>query len=112
MAETFNRVSTKLTTTNATDIYQAPNGAATNRAVVLSAMVANVNGSSAFDVTVAVTDSANTELSKIAYTISVPADATLELIANKLVLKNGEKLRATASGSNGLEVTVSALEIS
>jgi hypothetical protein len=111
MAETFNRNSVKLTTTSITDAYQAPNAAATDRAIVLSCMVANVDGTSSADVTVAITDSSNTEIAKLANTINVPADASLEIVANKVVLKRGEKLRVTASAANRLDVTVSALEI-
>lgn len=112
MAETFNRASVKLSTTSATDAYQAPNVAATDRAIVLSCMVANVDPSVSCDITLAITDASNVEVAKLASTISVPAKSTLEIVANKVVLKRGEKLRATASLANGLEVTVSALEIS
>lgn len=111
MAETFNRNSVKLTSTSITDAYQAPNVANTDRAIVLSCMVANVDASTACDVTIAITDASNTELAKIANAIQVPAKSTLEVVANKVVLKRGEKLRATASLANDLEVTVSALEI-
>ena len=111
MAETFNRASVALTTTTITDVYQAPNLASTDRAIVLSCLVANVNGTAGTDVTLTITDSANTVLSRIANTITVPADATLEAIPNKLVLKQGEKIRATALNSSYLDVTVSALEI-
>ncbi len=111
MAETFNRASVALSTSSITDIYQAPNIASTDRAIVLSCLVANVNGSAASDVTLTITDSANTVISRIASTITVPADATLEAIPNKLVLKRGEKIRATALNAGYLEITVSALEI-
>lgn len=111
MAETFNRASVALTTTNITDVYQAPDVANTDRAIVLSCLVANVDGVTPADVTVTVTDSANAAIAKIANTVSVPPDATLECIPNKLVLKRGEKIRATASVASDLEVTVSALEI-
>jgi len=111
MAETFNRASVALTTTSITDVYQAPNVAATDRAIVLSCLVANVDGINNASVTIDITDSANAAVAKIANTITVPADASVEFIANKLVLKSGEKLRATASAGNDLEVTVSALEI-
>ena len=111
MTETFNRASVALTTTSITDAYQAPNIAASDRAIVLSCLVANVDGTAASDVTITITDSANAVISRLASTISVPPDASLEVIANKLVLKRGEKLRATASTASDLEVTVSALEI-
>lgn len=111
MAEAFNRASVALSTTSITDVYQAPNAAAGNRAMVLSCLVANVDGTAAADITVTITDSSNNAIAKLANTIPVPADSSLELIANKLVLKQGEKLRATASAGGDLEVTVSSLEI-
>ena len=111
MPETFNRSSVKLSSTSATDAYQAPNNAGTDRSVVLSCLLANTDGTAAADVTVAITDASNNEIAKFVNTVSVPADASLEIVANKLVLKNGEKLRATASAANDIDVTVSALEI-
>jgi hypothetical protein len=111
MAETFNNASVKLTSTNATDLYQAPTSAATDRAIVLSCLVANVDGSSGAEITIALTDGSNTVLSTLASTIAVPADASIEIIANKVVMKQSQKLRATASAANDLELTVSALEI-
>jgi hypothetical protein len=112
MAETFNRASVALSTTSITDVYQAPNVASTDRAVVLSCLVANVDGVNAAGITIDITNSSNAAIAKIANTITVPADASVELIANKVVLKQGEKLRATASAGGDLEVTVSVLEIS
>jgi hypothetical protein len=111
MAEAFNRASVALSTTSITDVYQAPNVASTDRAVVLSCLVANVDGVNAAGITIDITNSSNTAIAKIANTITVPADASVELVANKLVLKQGEKLRATASVGGDLEVTVSVLEI-
>ena len=111
MLETFNNASVKLTTTSATDIYQAPTGNAGDRAIVLSCLVANVDGSTAADITITVTDGSNAVLSTLASTITVPADASLEVIANKLILKQSQKIRATASVASDLEVTLSALEI-
>ncbi len=111
MAETFNNASVKLTTTNATDLYQAPTSAATDRAIVLSCLVANVDGSSSAEITIALTDGSNTVLSTLASTIAVPPDASIEIIPNKVVMKQSQKLRATAGAANDLELTVSALEI-
>ena len=111
MAETFNNASVKLTTTSATDIYQAPTSNAADRAIVLSCVVANVDGTSNAEITLTVTDGSNSVLSTLASTITVPPDASLEVIANKLILKQSQKIRATASAANDLEVTLSALEI-
>lgn len=111
MAETFNRASVALTTTSITDVYQAPNVASSDRAIVMSCLVANVDGSANATITIEIANASNTTIAKIANTITVPADASLEVISNKLVLKQGEKLRATASVASDLEVTVSALEL-
>jgi hypothetical protein len=111
MAETFNNASVKLTTTNATDLYQAPTGAATDRAIVLSCIVANVDGTNAAGITITLTDGSDAVLSTLASTVSVPADASLEIVANKVVMKQSQKLRATATAADDLEITVSALEI-
>lgn len=111
MPTLFNRASTVLSTTSITDVYQAPNTASTDRAIVLSVLAANVNASSSADITVTITDSANAAISRIVNTITVPAKSTLEAIPNKVVLKQGEKLRATASSANMFEVTASTLEV-
>jgi hypothetical protein len=111
MAETFNNASVKLTSTSATDIYQAPTGNAADRSIVLSCLVANVDGTNNADITLTVTDGSNAVLSTLVSTVTVPADSSLEVIANKLILKQSQKVRATASAANDLEVTLSALEI-
>jgi hypothetical protein len=111
MAEIFNNASVKLTTTSATTIYQAPTGNAADRSIVLSCLVANVDGASPADITLTITDGSDAVLSTLAHTIVVPADATLEVIANKVILKQSQKIRATASASNDLEVTLSVLEV-
>lgn len=111
MAETFNNASVKLTTTSATDIYQAPTGNAADRAIVLSCLVANVDGTNNAAITVTVTDGSNNVASTLANLVTVPAGASLEVIANKLIIKQSQKIRATASAANDLEVTISALEI-
>lgn len=111
MAETFNNASVKLTSTSVTDVYQAPTGAATDRTVVLSVLVANVDGQASADITLTLTDGSDVVLSTIASTIPVPAKASIELIPNKIILKQSQKLRATASAAGDLEVTFSGLEI-
>jgi hypothetical protein len=110
MAETFNNASVKLTSANATDSYQAPNSSG-NRAIVLSCLVANVDGTNNAEITLWIANSSDTQLSILANTIVVPADASIELIPNKVVLTQGQKLRAQANNANDLHVTVSVLEI-
>ena len=111
MAESFQNTSVKLSSTSATDLYVAPNNASTDRAIVLSALGANVDGLALCEVSLFVTNGSNTVLSTLASTIAIPADASVEFIPNKLVLENGQKLRAQASAANDVEFTVSVLEI-
>jgi hypothetical protein len=96
--------------TSATAIVE--NTAASGKSIRIVALwVANVDGSSAADVTADVYD--GTTGRKIASTVSVPADATLELIgARPLYLKEGDSLRLLASASGDLEAVVSYEEIS
>ena len=111
MAETFQRTSTQLLTTGATDIYAAPSGAPSDRAVVLACVATNVDGVDPVDVSVDITTAGDTVLSSFASTITVPPNASLELVANKLILVDGEKLRASSSVASGLDMAVSVLEI-
>jgi hypothetical protein len=110
MAETFSNSGVQLTTTSITDVYQAPTAAGA-KAVVLSSLAANATGTVSVNYSLDLTDSANTLIATIAKTIAVPANATLELIPNKVVLNSGQKLRATASAASGIHVVTSVLEI-
>ena len=110
MAETFTNSTVKLTTLDATDIYQAPTGNAADRAVVLSCMVAN-GALFARDVIIVITDATNNVLSTLIHNVTVPTKATLEAIPNKVILKQSQKLRATSNEPTGIEITVSALEV-
>jgi hypothetical protein len=110
MPNTFNNAQASLTSTSVTDVYQAPSSSGAV-AIVLSIMVSNVDGVNAADISIIKTDSSNTEQSRLAHTIPIPSDTSLEVVANKVVLKAGEKLRAQASAANDLVVTISALEI-
>ena len=110
MANTFNNSTVNSVTTTMTDMYQAPSATGAV-SIVLSVMAANVTGTASADFTLAVTDSSNTILSYILFTVAIPADTTLECVSNKVVLKAGQKLRALASISGYLNVTVSCLEI-
>ena len=78
---------------------------------MLSCLVANVDGSNTAGITITLTDGSNNVLSTLASTVTIPNDSSLEIIANKVVMKQSQKLRATASAANDLEITVSALEI-
>lgn len=111
MAETFNNATVVLTTTNATDIYQAPTGNAADVAITLSCLVSNVHASAGADITITLTDGSNNVLTTLANEVTLPVNSSLEIITNKVVLKQSQKIRATASATGSLNVTLSALEI-
>lgn len=110
MANSFKDAQVQLASTAVTDLYQVSATAGT-AAIVVSILVANVNGTTSADITVLKTDSANTLLSYLAFTIPVPADTSLEVVPNKIFLSAGEKIRVQASAANYLHVTLSAVEI-
>tara|TARA_R100000315_G_C5219908_1_gene132017 strand:- start:519 stop:857 length:339 start_codon:yes stop_codon:yes gene_type:complete len=110
MAETFKNNNGLAVTNSAQDLYACPSG---KTAIVLSCRITNIDGSSADTVTVAVTQSDNTNMAHIASTMSVPADTSLELAGeSKIILETTEKLRVTGGAASGdLEAFVSVLEI-
>lgn len=109
MAETFKRADLAVTSTEQ-DLYTCPSA---TTAIVLSCLIANVDGTNSDDVTAKITNSSNTQLSRLASTITVPADASLELVPNKVVLEAGQKLRILGAATSGrLTAGVSVLEIS
>ena len=74
--------------------------------------VANVDGTNAADATVAFYDASATATYKLAHTVTVPADATLDIISKSIYLEEGDKITALASTSGDLEIIVSYEEIS
>ncbi len=74
--------------------------------------VANVDGTSSADATVAFYDASATATYKLAHTITVPADATLDVLSKAIYLEEGDKITGLASASGDLEIVVSFEEIS
>ena len=72
--------------------------------------VANVDGSASADITVDLYRSSTAY--PIASTISVPADATLDIMSKAIYLEEGDSLRCTASASGDLVAVCSYEEIS
>lgn len=109
-----NNSSTSLTTTNATSIVS--NAAASGKVFKINMlMVANVDGTTAADITVSKYSAAalGGTAYQIASTISVPADATLIVIdkTTAIYLKEDESIGATAGTASDLVVTCSWEEI-
>jgi len=98
-------------TTSSADIVT--NSAASNKVFKVNAiLVANVDGSVSTDVTVGFYNADNTTTYKIANTITVPADATIDVLSKSLYLEEGDKITALASTSGDLEIIVSYEELS
>ena len=89
------------------------NSAASNKTLkVNSVYCANVDGSSAADITLQHWD--GTTGYKVAHTIAVPADATQMVVTGEsyLYLEEGHSLQAQASAAGDLELVISYEEFS
>ena len=96
-------------TTAATAIVT--NSAASGKVFKVNALyVSNVDGASAADINVDIFRSSTAY--HVAKTVSVPADATLDIISKSIYLEEGDSLRLTASVNSDLEAVCSYEEIS
>lgn len=96
-------------TTSATAIVT--NSAASNKVFKINALyVSNVDGTN--NATVNVDLFRSSTAYKIAHTITVPADATLDVVTKPIYLEEGDALRLTASANSDLEAVCSYEEIS
>ena len=80
-----------------------------------SLIIANIDGTNAADITVTLRNAAGgTTYSTLAYTISVPADATLVVISkdSSIYLEEDRSLYVAASAAGDLSATCSYEEIS
>ena len=108
MANTFKNAYKDITN-SAQTVYTCP-GSTT--AIVLTLRITNVDGTNDDTITADVID-ASSGNARIASTLSVPADATVELAGtSKIVLEAGDKIDLTGGASSGdLEAFASVLEI-
>ena len=96
-------------TTSATAIVT--NSAASGKVFKVNALyVSNVDGTSNADLTVDIYRSSTAY--HIAKTVTVPADATLDVISKSIYLEEGDTLRLTANANSDLEAVCSYEEIS
>ena len=96
-------------TNSAQTIYTNSSG---GTAIVLTLRITNVDGSSSDTITADVIDGSSGN-ARIAFTMTVPADSSIELAStSKIVLENGDKIDLTGGASSGdLEAFISYLEI-
>ena len=108
MAETFKNAYLDVTS-SAQTVYTAP---ASTTSIVITLRVTNVDGTADDTITADVIDGTSGN-SRIANTMSVPADTSLELAGtSKIVLETGDKIDLTGGAASGdLEAFVSILEI-
>ena len=87
------------------------NSGSSNKVFKVNALyVSNIDGTAAADITVDLFRSSTAYA--IASTISVPADATLDIVSKAIYLEEGDSLRCTASASGDLVAVCSYEEIS
>lgn len=111
MPESFKRSSVSIVSTGFTDAYQAPNNSATDRAVIISILASNMKTTGSVGVSCTITDNSNTAIASIGSSLTIPANSSLEVVSNRIVLNNGEKIRVSAAETSQIDVTVSVLEI-
>lgn len=87
------------------------NSAASGKVVKINALyVSNIDGATSAEITVDLFRSSTAY--KIANTVVVPADATLDVISKAIYLEEGDTLRLTANATGDLQAICSYEEIS
>ena len=87
------------------------NSSGSNKVLKINALyVSNVDGTNNADITVDLFRSSTAY--RIALTVVVPADASLDVLSKPIYLEEGDSLRLTANASGDLEAVCSYEEIS
>jgi hypothetical protein len=109
MAEAFKNAYLDVTS-SAQTIYTAP---ASTESVVITLRVTNVDGAADDTITADVVDGTSGN-ARIAHTLSVPADTTIELAGtSKIILETGDYIQLTGGAASGdLEAYLGVVEIS
>ena len=98
---------------NVTNVATAivTNPAASNKVFKINALyISNIDGANTAEVNIDLFR--NSTAYHIGKTISVPSDATLDVISKSIYLEEGDSLRVTANANNDLEAVCSFEEIS
>jgi hypothetical protein len=109
MAEAFKNAYLDITS-SAQTIYTAP---ASTESVVITLRITNVDGAADDTITADVVDGTSGN-ARIANTLSVPADTTIELAGtSKIILETGDYIQLTGGAASGdLEAYLGVVEIS
>ena len=94
-------------TTTFQDVYVVPSGVIV---VSIFSITCCNRASTATDLSLALTNTSNTILSYINFTIPIPVGSSLVPIPAPIVVKPGQKLRALASANNALDLLISCSE--
>ncbi len=98
-------------TTSSADIVT--NSSSSGKVLKVNAiLVANVDGTNSATVTIGFYNADNTTNYKIASTLEIPADASLDVLNKAIYLEEGDKITGLASASGDIEMIVSYEEIS
>lgn len=109
VASIFGKTAVMAVTTTATAIVS--NAASSNKILKINALyVSNVDGTNNAEVTVDIFR--GSVAYRIANTVVVPADATLDVINKAIYLEEGDSLRLTANVNGDLEAVCSYEDIS
>lgn len=104
----YGRTAVQAVGTSATAIVT--NSAASGKVLKINALyISNVDGTNSADITVDIFRSSTPY--RIASTILVPADSTLDIISKSIYLEEGDSLRCTASAASDLEAVCSYEEM-
>jgi len=105
----YGKTAVQAITTSASAIVT--NSAASGKVLKVNALyIANVDGTANASVNVDVFRSSVAY--HIAKTVTVPADATIDVLTNSIYLEEGDSLRLTANANSDLEAVCSYEEIS
>ena len=103
------KTAVQIVTTSATAIVT--NSAASGKVLKVNALfISNVDGANSADITVDIFRSSVAY--RIALTVVVPADASLDVISKSIYLEEGDTLRLTANANSDIEAVCSYEEIS
>ena len=96
-------------TTSATAIIT---GGANKVTKVNALYVSNIDGVGNADITVTFYNADNTTSYHVAKTVTVPADATIDVLTKAIYLEEGDELRLAANADSDIEAVASYEEIS
>lgn len=88
-------------------VYTAP---ANNTAIILMAQVSNIDGTNSHDVTFVLVENPGATETELVKLFSIPPNDAASMVTGKLIVETGNQLKALASTSGQLKLTLSILE--